>query len=311
MSRDKRVHSFGEGGLLALQVASVGPRLWLGAAWAVLCGAAASGGLEFSWHVLVVVLLTLVLADPVLGSVWTLVSAAGSWRFPRTRKGNPGGESAMPALPYTLPGSVGHRLSSFAGHALVRWQSTIWPRVGTSILGLGLLCLVALLVAASLGSGVLLVTAIALAVAGAALVDARSGGRLRGLLGSAFLAGLPWLLGYTALSDHGLAEQGLVAQARVLVWPALYATTWRAYHWLEEGESGKGAALLDVAQGVAVVLLVPVKQPIAAGVVALLLLPQLLLQPALRDGADAPWYLRRVQVFTMAAMMAMSVAVAP
>jgi hypothetical protein len=213
-------------------------------------------------------------------------------------------------LPYTLPGSVGHRFSTFAGHAVIRWQSTIWPRVGTSILGLGLLCLVALLVAASLGSVVVLITAIALGVAGAALVDARSGGRLRGVLGSAFLAGLPWLLGYTALSDHGPAQGGLVSLAQVLVWPALYAATWRAYQWLDEEESDKGIVLLSVAQVLAVAVLVVVKQPIAAGVVALLLLPQLLLQPSLRQGADGPWYLRSVQVFTMAAMMAMSVAVA-
>jgi hypothetical protein len=310
MSRDKRVHSFGEGGLLALQVGSVGPRVWLGAAWGALCGAAASGGLEVSWQVLVVVLLTLVLADPVLGSVWSLVSEASGWRFPRPRKGNPGSEAAIAALPYTIPGSVGHRFSLFAGQALVRWRSTIWPRVGTSILGLGLLCLVALLVASALGSVVLLVTVIALGVAGAALVDVRSGARWRGLLGSAFLAGLPWLLGYTALAQNSLGEQGLVSLARVLVWPALYATTWRAYQWLDEGESGKGAVLLSVAQSVVVALLVLVKQPIAAGVVALFLLPQLLLQPALRDGADGPWYLRRVQVFTMASMLAMSVAVA-
>ena len=110
MNRKKRDHSFGEGGLLALEVGSIGPRLWLGAAWAVLCGAAASGGLEVSRHALVVVLLTLVLADPVLGSVWTLVGAAGGWRFPRGRKGNPGGESAIP---------IGTRLR--AGNGIGGW----------------------------------------------------------------------------------------------------------------------------------------------------------------------------------------------
>lgn len=310
MGRDKRVHGFSDGGLLALEVGSVGSRVWLGATWAALCGAVASGGLEVSWHALLAVFLTLVLADPVLGSVWTLAGAAARWRFPRGRKGNPGGESALPALPYTLPGSVGHRFSSFAGGALVRWRSTIWPRVGTSILGLGLLTLVAVVMAASLGSVVLLVTAIALGVAGAALVDARSGARLRGVLGSAFLGGLPWLLGYTALARHGAAEQGLVWMAQILVWPALYATTWRAYQWLDEGECGKGAVLLSVAQAIAVAVLVVVKQPIAAGAVALLLLPQLLVQPVLLQGGDGPWYLRRVQVFTMGAMMAMSAAVA-
>ena len=52
------------------------------------------------------------------------------------------------------------------------------------------------------------------------------------------------------------------------------------------------------------------KQPIMAGVVALLLLPQMLLQPALLSTRDGLWYLGRVQAFTMAAMMATAVAAA-
>ena len=57
--------------------------------------------------------------------------------------------------------------------------------------------------------------------------------------------------------------------------------------------------------GVAVLVLT--KEPILAGVAALLLLPQMLLQPVLKR---RDWYLRRTQFFAMMAMMVGALAVA-
>jgi hypothetical protein len=309
MGKEKQEQRLHEGGLLALEVKSLGNRMWLGPTWAVVCGAVASGGLEIGWRAPLVVLLAIVLADAVLGSVWTLATSAGRWRLPKTRRGNPGGEAATPTLPYTLPGSAGGRFSSFVGHALHRWRYVIWPRVGTSIAGMGFLSLVALLMGAFLGIGPFVVTAIAVGIAGAGLVDARSGGTRGVGLASCVLAGLPWLIGYTALGGSAVVEQGLVSSLRFLLWPALYATTWYAYRLLGEEQSQRGAVLLGLAQVVVVALLVAVREPIMAGAVALFLLPQLLLQPALLREDDGLWYLRHSQVFAMCAMMAMAVAV--
>jgi hypothetical protein len=310
MGKDRQEQTLHEGGLLALEVRPVESRVWLGPMWAVLCGAVASGGLDLEWRVVLTALLAVVLADPVLGSVWTLASRIGVWRLPEPKRANPGHHSSMPALPYTLPGSVGHRLSTFVAEANLRWQETIWPQAGSSVLGLGFLSLVALLLAASLGRGPLAVTVIALGVAAAALVDARSRGTVRAGLASCFLAGLPWLIGHTALGGNALEKQGLVASLQVLVWPTLYAMTWYSYHWLGEEQPHRGALLLSIAHVLAVATLVAVRQPIMAGAVTLLLLPQLLLQPELLRGRDGVWYVRRAQVFTMCAMMAISVAVA-
>ncbi len=310
MGKDKQEQKLHEGGLLTLEVRPVESRVWLGPMWAVLCGAVASGGLELEWWVPLVVLLAVVLADPVLGSVWTLASNIGAWRFPEARGANPGHHSSMPALPYTLPGSVGHRFSTFVAQAKQRWQDTIWPQAGTSIQGMGLLSLVAFLLAAFLGGGPLVVTMMGLGVAAGALLDARSRGTVRAGLASCFLAGLPWLIGYTALGGAAVEKQGLVALLQVLVWPALYATAWYAYRWLREQQSYRGALLLSMAHVLSVAVLVVIRQPIMAGVVALLLLPQLLLQPELLRRGDGMWYVRRAQVFTMCAMMAISVAVA-
>ncbi len=310
MGKDKQEQKLHEGGLLALEVRPVGPRLWLGPAWGVLCGAVASGWLELEWQVLLMVLLAVVLADPVLGSVWTLASAIAAWRLPEAKAGNPGHHSSMAALPYTLPGSVGHRLFSSVAEASLRWQDTIWPQAGASILGMGFLSLVALLLAASLGRGPLVVTVVALGVGVAALLQNRSTGVAHPRLASCFLAGLPWLIGYTALGGGAVETHGLAAWLQVLVWPTLYATTWYAYRWLGEEEPYRGALLLGIAHLLAVAALVVVRQPMMAGVVALLLLPQLLLQPELLRHGDGVWYVRRAQGFAMGAMMAMSVAVA-
>jgi hypothetical protein len=310
MGKDRQEHKLHEGGLLTLEVRAVESRVWLGPTWAVLCGAVASGRLELAWRVPLMVLLAVVLADPVLGSVWTLATDIGKRRLPQRRRGNPGNQSSMMALPYTAPGSVGHRASSFVARTATRWRSTIWPQVGSLVVGLGFLSLVALLMAAVLGRGPLVVTVVALGVAAAALLDARSRATVRAGVASCFLAGLPWLIGYTALSGATLEKQGPVALVQVLVWPALYAMSWYAYRSLGEQRSYKGALLLSLAHVLAVALLVVVRQPLMAGAVAVFLLPQLLLQPELLRVGDGLWYLRRAQVFTMCAMMAIAVAVA-
>jgi hypothetical protein len=309
MAKVKQEQKLQEGGLLALEVKSVGNRMWLGPAWAVLCGAVASGELEIGWRAALAVLLAVVLADGVLGSVWTLATSAGQWRLPKKRRGNPRGEAALPALPYTLPGSVGGRLSSFLAQALHRWRDVIWPRVGTSIAGMGFLSLVALLMAAFLGMGPFVVTAVAVGFAAAGVVDARSGGSRGAVLASCVLAGLPWLIGYTALGGTTVIEEGLASFLRILLWPALYAVTWYGYRMLGQEQSQRGAVVLNLAQVAAVALLVAVRQPIMAGAAALFLLPQLLLQPALLRADEGLWYLRHSQIFAMCAMMAMAVGV--
>jgi hypothetical protein len=309
MAKEKQEQKLREGGLLALEVKSVGNRMWLGPAWAVLCGAVASGELEIGWRGALALLLAVVLADGVLGSVWTLATSAGQWRLPKTRRGNPHGEPALPVLPYTLPGSVGGRFSSFVAQALHRWRHVIWPRVGTSIVGMGFMSLVALLMAAFLGMGPFVVTAIAVGFAAAGLVDARCGGSRGAGLASCVLAGLPWLIGYAALGGAAAMAEGLASFLRILLWPALYAVTWYGYRMLGKEQSQRGAVVLNLAQVAAVALLVAVREPIMAGAVVLFLLPQLLLQPSVLRADDGLWYLRHSQVFALCAMMAMAVGV--
>ena len=304
---EKQATEVAQGRLLTLEVRSTGTRTWLGPAWAVLCGAVASSGLEISWHTVVALLVALLLADSLLGTVWQL-AASNRWALVAGEGGNPGQQGASLALPYTLPGSAGYQVSAFLGERIARWRSSIWPRLGSSVLGLAFSSFFALLVAALLGAGPLLLTGVALLVAGwrLALSRAREGVHLG--LASCFLAGLPWLMGYATFRDLSLVgkEPSLVAQA--LVWAGIYAAAFHAYQLLTRETLSRGAGLLNLAHLAAAAMLVIVKQPILAGIVALVWLPQVLLQPLLLSTRDGLWYLGRVQAFTMAAMMVTALA---
>jgi hypothetical protein len=101
---------------------------------------------------------------------------------------------------------------------------------------------------------------------------------------------------------------GLRPLSQALVWAAAYAMTFHAYRLLGGRRLATGSTLLAAAHLSAVIVLVVVREPILAGGVALLLLPQLMLQPALLGAGEGVWYLRRVQIFTMLATMVTAMA---
>jgi hypothetical protein len=131
---------------------------------------------------------------------------------------------------------------------------------------------------------------------------------LSGVLASCYLAGLPWLIGWAAFSHPELATSELRPLSQVLVWAAAYATVFYAYRLLGGGRLARGSHLLLWAHLSAIGVLVLARQPVLAGGVSLLLLPQLMLQPELLSVSDGVWYLRRVQIFTMLATMVTAVA---
>lgn len=289
-----------EGRVFSLSVRDAGSRVRLGPAWAVLCGAVASGRLALDWRSLVSLLLAVILADAILGSVWGLASggrrpwlgkAIGRWR--RQRR-----ESRVRAFLEYVRGRPGH------------WRAQVWARAGTSVLGLWFLVLLAVVIAAALGGAALLLTmgALAVGVWRQALISRE--GALSAALESCYLAGLPWLIGWAALGTLDLASSELVPLAQALVWAAGYALTFHAYGLVGGRGLPTGANLLVIAQVAVVASLILVRQPLLAGGVALLLLPQVILQPALLEADEGVLYLQRVQVFTMLGMLLAAVALA-
>lgn len=299
---------FVQGRLLVLDVRTAGSRVWLGPAWAALCGAVASRQLAIDWHSVLPLFATLLVVDSFLGTAWS-VAESDRWTVDEAEADNPGREPGLPALPYTLPGSSSYRFRRFLTETISRWRTTLWPLWGSSVLDLTLSSAFALLVAALLGFGPLVLTIVALLVTVCRLVLLRSQQAGTLALGSCVLAGLPWLMGYAAFGQvtFSTGRRGVMV---ALLLAGLYALAFYSYQLLSRERAARGAVLLNLAQAATAGVLVIQKQPILAGMVGLLLLPQVLLQGALVSGCDGMWYLRRVQVFTMGAMMAAAVGTA-
>jgi hypothetical protein len=102
---------------------------------------------------------------------------------------------------------------------------------------------------------------------------------------------LPWLAGHTGFAVLSLRSAGL-ALAFALAWGA----GWRA-------DTRSGRRLGIGAQLLAMLLLVALRQPLAAACIALLAVPQVAMLALVRRGQPAPWYVRHTRLWLMAAML--------
>jgi hypothetical protein len=136
-----------------------------------------------------------------------------------------------------------------------------------------------------LGTDLLLLSAAALAVMQLGLAWSGGQGEVAPAWDAVVVVVLPWLAGHVLFSGTlDLPSAGL-ALAFTLAWGA------------GERLPGIGAQLL------AAVLLVALRQPLAAAGLLTLLAPQLTLLPWVRRGQPAAWYVRYARPWTMAAMM--------
>ena len=286
------------GPLMKLEVRITRPLTWLGPAWAALCGAVASGWLTLSGENLLFLLIVLFLADALWGTLWHLIAerdwlASPNW--PSQAQ-----EASLTALPYTAPGSPSPRIFSRLGRMLAWWRAVFWPRLGPALLGLVVALPLTLALAIILGQRAIILTSAALAIMVLALLRARRHSAPPLSLRAILEMGLAWLAGHIAFGP-------------LTWWSFLLATFYTvAYHsCLKLGEnSGKPSLILPkVSQAAVIVLLIFLKQPVVAGVVGLLLLPQMLLQPFLGQGQVELWYLRRTRPFLMAGMLLAALAI--
>jgi len=297
----------GDGNLLHLRVRLTRSAVWVGPAWAVVCGAVASGAFPKGWYSLVLLLVAIVLADPILGTVWSLASSADG-KSPGSEKDNPGPRHSVPSLPYTLPGSLAGRLGEIVAERVSRWRVSTGERSVELLVGLGFIATLAMLLAALLGGVPALLVGAALATVFGRLVLGQALGRLEGALATALLAGTPWLLGFAVFARSWGQENWLASAGAPLLWAAAYALAFHACALIAGEVLVRGARLLTVVHAASIVLLVLAKEPILAGGVALLFLPQAMLQPLMLRLSDGRWYLRRAQVFTLLAMLALAAA---
>jgi len=268
--------------MIRLQARLTNPIIWLGPAWAALCGVVGSNSFDWQGRDWLRLALLILLVDGGWGTLWAAV-ASTDWVAPLRRWRNWRFGEPVSTPPYTLPDSAGDRASRWLGQLRAWWRDVLWPTCGPALSAIAVTLPVTAALAALLGPELLLLSLGSLAVIQLGLVWEASS--------SAVAVALPWLTGHVAFDSLTPASAGL-ALAFTLAWVGNQRadSVWRR--------------LVGVsAQFLAAALLVALRQPLAAGGLCLLLVPQLALLPWLRRGRPASWYLRHARPWLMAAML--------
>lgn len=289
--------------------------LWsLGAGWAAVCGGLAAAGFPLSLVTLLNLTLVWLLADPILGVIWDVgvgnTHERGIWRrliSPRL----PDVAPPVCLLPYTQAGSPGNRLAYRLGRLHRWWRDTLWPEASrecaTLIAGLGL----AILLGAILGRNALIFVLVSVLLSWLAMLsERRDTSRDKGHKDSTTLwhalgeFGVPWLIGAAGLD-------GLSPAAALL--GICYTITY--FGFIQNTHSFR---LIGASQATTALLLAGLRQPMAAGATAVLLMPQWGLytwtsqvEKFSEDHAAASGrYLRYAQLFVFVSMLIAALAVA-
>lgn len=272
-------------------------RGWLRPAWAAVCGALASGKLTWSTEPLLRLALLVFLVDVVWGGLWSALVAT-DWTTPLDRWRSWQRGTPIRILPYTSPEGPAGRLAQTLGQLRSWWTQVVQPTLGPTLIGLALLVPTAFVVAAILGTLPLLATLAAISFV--QLVFTWTGGDSRPLpsLRAVMYITLPWLAG------HALFENpSLVSTFVALAFTISFAGGLR----LALGRPG--LTYWNLGYALAVIVLVALGEPQAAGITGLLFFSQAILQPGLFDGETdgimpdaAARFLRVAQPWLMAAM---------
>ncbi len=269
----------------------VPPLSWLAPLWSFVCGVAASTAWTWTGSHLLRLLSGLLLVGPLLGIVWA-ASAHTRWRE-LLRGDSPGGsapDSVPPteswrstALPYTLPGSSGHRLAVWIAAASVRWRA-LEPHLGKPFVRLLAGTVFSLTVAAQLGPH-------NLALAGGGLLVAYAGalGRVRwashDLVGVSLPIWIAWLSGHAAFNSlHPLSVLVAAGFSVALLGCQLVDK--------DPERPTRGLVWQIGAQLVPIASLTIIRQPLVAAIVTVLATPQLLLVPLLQPSASEAMSIR-------------------
>ena len=265
---------------------------WMGIV-AVLCGALASNHLEWDGEHLLGLGLVLVLVELGWGSLWDL-AVGTDWFRPLAEDWPPSRFASLPALPYTQPRSPGGRIARGLGRLAAWWREAFWPLHGPALLGLLAAVILTAVLALLLPARLRPLHATLVALIGLGMVQRRRG--RQPLAGMAVTqVGLGWLAGYAVLAEVEPVPVILALVYSLAAWGGLRIVA----------GASRGLWLLNGGQVLGAVVLVAVKQPLAAGIAGLFLFGQVAMQPALRHGDRGPQAVlgRRLWPWLMAAML--------
>lgn len=263
------------------------PWLTLGPGWAALAGALAGGGFALDpAHLLPLVLLWL-LADPVLGALWELAAQPGAWRETRQSPLPAGTPVSVNLVPYAAPGSWGYRLARWWGRLRAREGLRLdqaGGQISVALIGGTVLALfLGLLLRPIFLPLILLSFGLALLAGPGRLFWQAAGNVL-----------IPWAMGALLFAPLNLFSALLAVCYGLVFWGGLRLA----------GGDTNGERPLIMGQVAAALLLAGLREPLSAAALVLAVLWQLILRAQARPAGAWGWYLRGVQPFLVAGMMA-------
>lgn len=259
------------GGLIQIQARATTLGACLGPTWAALCGVMASNGFVWEQSQYLRLALVLLLVDAGWGTLWAAL-AGTNWALPLESWQRWDRNRTTARLPYTLPGSIGDRISRWLGKVFTWWESVLWPTSGPAVQAMLVGLPVTALVGALLGPELLLVSVAVLSAMQLAVIWERGHSTVSpgwdGFIAIAF----PWFAGHLAFGKITLPSVGFALLA-ALAWGA----AWKA-------RSSGGRILLVASHALVAGGLIVHRRPLAGAFLLLILVPQMALLPWLDRG---------------------------
>lgn len=282
------------GGFIRLQARAADLGSSLGPIWAALAGVLASGAFRGQGEDWLRLALLLLFVDAGWGTLWSAM-ASTDWSGPLHSWHTWHKNREISTLPYTLPGAPGARVSQWTGRLWAWWREAVWPTCGSGIRAILVALPLTALLGLLLGPELLLLSGAALALMQLGVIW--EGGRAAAPPGwDAFIAvTLPWLAGHVAFEAVTFPSAAL-ATLFALAW----GNAWNA-------ASRRARTLMVGSQLISAAGLVALNQPLAAGALFLLLIPQTALLPWLQRDLATDRFVRYTRPWLMAAMVVAAV----
>lgn len=280
------------GRLLALDVRPTRPLTLIGPAAAALCGALASGGLDGRAQSWVVLILSILLCDALIGA-WRALWLHADWRAALPR--NLASARIWLMLPDDAPVAFLPRISRALTRRIAFARNVIWPLVDSEIIGMLIAGILAVGIAALFNPLALALTVLALVLA---LIEGEASDKYALSLRALIELALPWLIAQSAFGYFSWLA---------LFFVLLFTLIYRALLGLAEARQERWQVWNNAPQLVIVLVLFASNTPIGAGIVALGLLAQILWQTRFRTERAARTYAQQIQSYVLAAMLVVSI----
>ena len=281
------------GQFIRLQVPARERALWIGPAWAVLCGIVASGAFTWTGRDLLIAALAVLLADGVWATIWWGVIDT-DWPALISRWGKTAPGRSARSVPYAQPGSPADQ----AQHWLARFgawrRSDLWPQAGTRVLSVIVAIGLTVVLSAIIGWPAFALSIAVLAVIQIGLLVRWTQTREPHLIHGLIDVGLAGTLGQIAFTNLDWLPLAIAL---------LFSMTYAAV--LDVAHAGTSILRWLLSELLVVILLTLVQQPTAAFALTAMLVAQALMASVLRGRSFA----RAAQFWLMAAMLIAAIAI--